>query len=57
MYYYVREPTADSHFSEGFATQVVINSELQNGRICIDGAINGIVGYGDSIINTVRPEF
>lgn len=57
MYFYVREPRFDSQFREGFAEEVVIESELENAKLCVDGSVHEDINYGDVIINTVRPEY
>ena len=40
MYFYVREPRFDSQFREGFAEDVMIESELENAKVTIDGTVH-----------------
>ena len=56
MYYFVREPSKVGASNEGFAEHMIIESELHNGRICVDGSIYENINYGDKLIAEVRPE-
>ena len=57
MYYYVREPGKNGASNEGFAEEILLDSEIHNGRICIDGAIYHDIGFGDKIKADVKPEY
>ena len=57
MYYYVREPFKDSEQTEGFAKEVILESLLTNGQICIDGAWNFDMTVGDWCKIDIKPEY
>ena len=59
MYFYVRETNQSqlSQNSEGFAEHLKLQSELEQGQICIDGQSKYNVGYGDSIVLDIKPEY
>ena len=58
FYYFVREPVDDTQFVEGFAKTMVLESEIPNGVLCVDGDASRKfdIGYGDQIHITSRPE-
>jgi len=58
MYYYVREPNkgASGNPTEGYAKKMVLESELNEGQICIDGHLKYDVNYGDHVSIDSMPE-
>ena len=57
MYYYVREPYTGSNFKEGFAQKIVLNSELCDGLLCVDGANKYHMTHGDTCEIDIKPEY
>lgn len=57
MYYFVREPKIEESFNEGYAEKLVIESELGDGQVCVDGHLKFEVAYGDRIKIDVKPEY
>lgn len=57
MYFYVREPYTGTEIKEGFAEELILNSELTDGQLFIDGQTRLDMSYGDSCKIDIKPEY